>query len=76
MTYYVLRTLLQADLTACPAGLYHGVTNYVLMTLLQAALTAYPAGLYYGVTISIVSLTTGLSVLTLNLHHRGLSGRR
>ena len=33
-------------------------------------------GLYYGVTISLVSLATGLSVVTLNLHHRGLRGRR
>ncbi|XP_023330652.1 neuronal acetylcholine receptor subunit alpha-10 isoform X2 [Eurytemora carolleeae] len=33
-------------------------------------------GLYYGVTISLVSFATGLSVVTLNLHHRGLRGRR
>ena len=34
------------------------------------------SGLYYGVTISLVSLATGLSVVTLNLHHRGMRGRR
>lgn len=34
------------------------------------------SGLYYGVTISLVSLATGLSVVTLNLHHRGIRGRR
>ena len=33
-------------------------------------------GLYYGVTISLVSFATGLSVVTLNLHHRGMRGRR
>ncbi|CAG0886492.1 unnamed protein product [Cyprideis torosa] len=32
-------------------------------------------GLYYGVTISLVSFATGLSVVTLNLHHRGMRGR-
>lgn len=31
-------------------------------------------GLYYGVTISLVSLTTALSVVTLNIHHRGTRG--
>ncbi|CAM1294855.1 CHRNA9 (predicted) [Pycnogonum litorale] len=31
--------------------------------------------LYYGVTISLVSLATGLSVVTLNIHHRGITGR-
>ena len=34
------------------------------------------AGLYYGVTISLVSFATGLSVVTLNLHHRGVRGQR
>ncbi|ODM94120.1 Neuronal acetylcholine receptor subunit alpha-10 [Orchesella cincta] len=33
-------------------------------------------GLYYGVTISLVSFATGLSVVTLNIHHRGMRGRR
>ena len=33
------------------------------------------AGLYYGVTISLVSFATGLSVVTLNIHHRGMRGR-
>ena len=33
-------------------------------------------GLYYGVTISLVSFATGLSVVTLNLHHRGMRGQR
>ncbi|KAF2368502.1 Neurotransmitter-gated ion-channel, partial [Trinorchestia longiramus] len=32
-------------------------------------------GLYYGVTISLVSFATGLSVVTLNIHHRGMRGR-
>lgn len=31
-------------------------------------------GMYYGVTICIVSFATGLSVLTLNVHHRGVRG--
>ena len=35
-----------------------------------------PLGLYYGVTISLVSFATGLSVVTLNLHHRGMRGQR
>jgi len=34
------------------------------------------SGLYYGVTISLVSFATGLSVVTLNIHHRGMRGRR
>ena len=34
------------------------------------------SGLYYGVTISLVSFATGLSVVTLNLHHRGMRGQR
>ena len=34
-----------------------------------------PTGLYYGVTISLVSFATGLSVVTLNIHHRGMRGR-
>ena len=28
------------------------------------------SGLYYGVTISLVTFATGLSVVTLSLHHR------
>lgn len=31
-------------------------------------------GLYYGVSICLVSFASGLSVVTLNLHHRGLRG--
>ncbi len=34
----------------------------------------YHAGLYYGVSICLVSFASGLSVVTLNLHHRGLRG--
>ncbi|CAL4103525.1 unnamed protein product, partial [Meganyctiphanes norvegica] len=30
--------------------------------------------LYYGVTICLVSFASGLSVLTLNIHHRGIRG--
>lgn len=33
-----------------------------------------PTGLYYGVSICLVSFASGLSVVTLNLHHRGLRG--
>ncbi|KAA0194923.1 hypothetical protein HAZT_HAZT005347 [Hyalella azteca] len=32
------------------------------------------SSLYYGVTICLVTLASALSVLTLNLHHRGLRG--
>jgi hypothetical protein len=32
-------------------------------------------GLYYGFTIFIVSLATAMTVLTLNIHHQGRSGR-
>ena len=32
-------------------------------------------GLYYGFTIFIVSLATALTVMTLNIHHHGSSGR-
>jgi len=32
------------------------------------------AGLYYGITIIIVSLATAMTVLTLNIHHRGDHG--
>nr|XP_053644286.1 neuronal acetylcholine receptor subunit alpha-7-like [Cherax quadricarinatus] len=31
-------------------------------------------GLYYGVTICLVSLSSGMSVVTLNIHHRGGRG--
>lgn len=34
----------------------------------------WPAGVYYGLTICVVACTTGLSVLTLSLHHRGARG--
>ncbi|XP_064613958.1 neuronal acetylcholine receptor subunit alpha-10-like [Liolophura sinensis] len=32
-------------------------------------------GLYYGITICIVSFATGFTVLTLNIHHKGVRGR-
>ncbi|GAB6027786.1 Cholinergic receptor, nicotinic, alpha [Chamberlinius hualienensis] len=32
-------------------------------------------GIYYGVTISLVTFATGLAVVTLNIHHRGMRGR-
>ena len=32
-------------------------------------------GLYYGFTIFIVSLATAMTVMTLNIHHRGTLGR-
>uniref|UniRef100_A0A915EGV3 Uncharacterized protein n=1 Tax=Ditylenchus dipsaci TaxID=166011 RepID=A0A915EGV3_9BILA len=32
-------------------------------------------GIYYGVTIFIVSLTTGMTVFTLNVHHHGQHGK-
>lgn len=31
-------------------------------------------GLYYGITIAIVSFATGMTVLTLNIHHKGTRG--
>ena len=31
-------------------------------------------GLYYGITIAIVSLATGCTVFTLNIHHKGIHG--
>ena len=31
-------------------------------------------GLYYGITIAIVSLATAMTVLTLNIHHKGEEG--
>ena len=34
----------------------------------------FQLGLYYGVSICLVSFASGLSVVTLNLHHRGLRG--
>lgn len=33
-----------------------------------------PAGLYYGVSICLVSFASGLSVVTLNVYHRGVRG--
>ncbi|XP_065316633.1 neuronal acetylcholine receptor subunit beta-4-like isoform X1 [Gordionus sp. m RMFG-2023] len=33
-------------------------------------------GIYYGVTIIIVSLATGMTVFTLNLHHQGFRGKK
>ncbi|XP_046325861.1 ligand-gated ion channel 4-like isoform X2 [Haliotis rufescens] len=32
-------------------------------------------GLYYGITIAIVSFATGMTVLTLNIHHKGARGQ-
>lgn len=32
-------------------------------------------GMYYGITIAIVSLATAMTVLTLNIHHKGIRGR-
>ena len=32
------------------------------------------SGLYYGITIAIVSATTAMTVLTLNIHHKGSRG--
>jgi len=37
-------------------------------------LSTYIAALYYGITIIIVSLATAMTVLTLNIHHRGEHG--
>lgn len=31
-------------------------------------------GIYYGVTITLVTFATGLAVVTLNIHHRGVRG--
>ena len=36
----------------------------------------FNSGLYYGVTICLVTFASGLSVVTLNLHHRGVRGVR
>ncbi|CAG2251023.1 CHRNN [Mytilus edulis] len=33
-------------------------------------------GIYYGITISIVSTATGMTVFTLNIHHKGHRGRQ
>jgi hypothetical protein len=33
-------------------------------------------GIYYGITISIVSTATGMTVFTLNIHHKGYRGRK
>lgn len=33
-------------------------------------------GIYYGITIGIVSTATGMTVLTLNIHHKGNKGRQ
>ena len=38
------------------------------------AYESFQLGLYYGVSICLVSFASGLSVVTLNLHHRGLRG--
>ena len=35
----------------------------------------YISGVYYGITIAIVSLATAMTVMTLNIHHKGLSDR-
>jgi hypothetical protein len=34
----------------------------------------YLSGLYYGVSICLVTFATGLSVVTLNVYHRGVRG--
>lgn len=37
-------------------------------------LTCMFVGIYYGLTIIIVSLATGMTVFTLNIHHKGQRG--
>lgn len=37
-------------------------------------LTCIFVGIYYGLTIIIVSLATGMTVFTLNIHHKGQRG--
>lgn len=32
-------------------------------------------GIYYFITMGIVSLATGLTVCTLNIHHKGIQGK-
>ena len=44
--------------------LYFNFVDYII----------FQKGLYYGVSICLVSFASGLSVVTLNLHHRGLRG--
>jgi uncharacterized membrane protein len=34
----------------------------------------YVSGLYYGITIAIVSFATAMTVMTLNIHHKGTRG--
>ncbi|XP_048238962.1 neuronal acetylcholine receptor subunit alpha-10-like [Haliotis rufescens] len=49
----------------------------VISTILPPTSLAIPLiGKYYAVSILIVSLSTGLAVLTLNIHHRGPRGHK
>ncbi|XP_071108615.1 neuronal acetylcholine receptor subunit alpha-10-like isoform X2 [Haliotis cracherodii] len=49
----------------------------VISSLLPPTSLAIPLiGKYYAVSILIVSLSTGLAVLTLNIHHRGARGHK
>ena len=52
------------------------IGNYSKFKVICPYYTTLYIGLYYGVTISLVSFATGLSVVTLNLHHRGVRGQR
>lgn len=47
-------------------GLCNDVSTFSWIFLLE--------GLYYGVSICLVSFASGLAVVTLNLHHRGVRG--
>ncbi|KAF6016889.1 lgc-4 [Bugula neritina] len=61
-----------------------GITTLLSMTVFLMLVTeAMPPtadslpliGVYYFITMGIVSLATGLTVCTLNIHHKGLQGK-
>ncbi|KAH9503287.1 Ligand-gated ion channel 4 [Bulinus truncatus] len=61
-----------------------GITTLLSMTVFMMLVTenmpptsdVLPLiGIYYGMTIFIVSFATAMTVLTLNIHHKGTSGR-
>lgn len=50
--------------------------NYLFHPSVHVPFLSVLSGLYYGVSICLVSFASGLAVVTLNLHHRGVRGIR
>lgn len=53
---------------------YNIFTIFLVHFYFQSDTRFVSTGMYYGVSICLVSFASGLSVVTLNVHHRGVRG--